>query len=456
MYEETEKRSNINWISLILKLVLLVVLVFVLFFIFKGLGSNTTLGSSTSSEYTENITKMKDTAKEYFTISSNLPTKIGDIKKLTLDEMVNQKLLIDFTNEGKSCDLNDSYIQATKMSDNNYALKVKLVCGKTSDFIVTTIEKESVKASSSTAVEETNNNTTNSSNNAASNNTSTNNTTTNSNTNTVTKTDTVVTKKQVTLTYSIACESCVKTEQTKWYKYVSEWEEGYLTGKNVETKYVSEDYYDYCQDQEKGYYTTGWIGSTADAQTYTYTLKLNDIVNAKEGTVGVSSSNYFSSSYDDYNTYIDTRDQYIEMVGSNYEYNIYGFTVSQFYNSSLKKNNFTFKVSGAYKNGDYYYVDITVNYKNGNNVTAYYYDKVNDNVYFVPLKFTVNFADQATCKEDKAEYLQTYLNGGWSVCNPHTVNKYYHRMYVWSTKESLEGYTYTGESVYSDTNPDKY
>ena len=61
-------------------------------------------------EYITNINTMKDAAFEYFTVSK-LPENIGGTAELTLGQMVNQKLLIDFTNDGDICDLDESYIE---------------------------------------------------------------------------------------------------------------------------------------------------------------------------------------------------------------------------------------------------------------------------------------------------------------------------------------------------------
>ena len=82
-----------------------------------------TNGSSNSlamgdNDYINNINTMKDAAFEYFTVS-NLPEKVGGTAELTLGQMVNQKLLIDFTNDGDICDLDESYIRATKTADGN-------------------------------------------------------------------------------------------------------------------------------------------------------------------------------------------------------------------------------------------------------------------------------------------------------------------------------------------------
>ena len=152
MYEEGNKNLSLNWGSLLIKLVILAVIVFLAGLIFTkvtGKNSSSNTLASSNSDYITNISTMKTAAFEYFT-KSKLPEKVGGTEKLTLAQMVNQKLLIDFTNDGKVCDTNSSYVQATKTADGNYALKVSLTCGKQSDFIVTTIESADICSSSDT------------------------------------------------------------------------------------------------------------------------------------------------------------------------------------------------------------------------------------------------------------------------------------------------------------------
>lgn len=147
MYEDG-KKLDINWGSMIIKLIIFALILFIACFIFfkitnsdKG-GSKNTLAID-NDKFTNNLYKMKETALEYFT-KSRLPEKAGSMEKLTLKEMIDEKLIIDFTENGKNCSLEDSYIQATRTLNDNYAIKVSLTCGKKSDYIVSTIEKEEI------------------------------------------------------------------------------------------------------------------------------------------------------------------------------------------------------------------------------------------------------------------------------------------------------------------------
>ena len=124
MYEEGNKKLSLDWGSLAIKLVILAVVVFIICLIVTRVIGNKNNNSGTlamsNNEYINNINTMKDAAFEYFTVS-NLPEKVGSSKELALGEIVNQKLLIDFTNDGEVCSLDDSYIRATKTADGNYA-----------------------------------------------------------------------------------------------------------------------------------------------------------------------------------------------------------------------------------------------------------------------------------------------------------------------------------------------
>lgn len=145
MYEEGNGNLSLNWLSLTVKIIIIAIIIFLGCWIFirvtsNGSAKSGSLAASSDTEYITNIASMKSAAFEYFT-TSKLPEKIGGTERLSLNQMINQKLLIDFTNNGKTCDTNSSYIQTTKTADGNYALKVSLDCGSKSDFIVTTIEK---------------------------------------------------------------------------------------------------------------------------------------------------------------------------------------------------------------------------------------------------------------------------------------------------------------------------
>ena len=61
-------------------------------------------------------------------------------KSMSLKEMVDNKMIIRFTDkDGKTCDESSSGIEITKISNNEYSMKVALNCGDQKDYILETI-----------------------------------------------------------------------------------------------------------------------------------------------------------------------------------------------------------------------------------------------------------------------------------------------------------------------------
>ena len=83
-----------------------------------------------------NVQTMKEAAISYYT-TSRLPAKVGDTDTMSLRKMLSEKLILSFLDsDNKQCDLDNSYVQITKLSDE-YTLKVNLVCpASKSDYII--------------------------------------------------------------------------------------------------------------------------------------------------------------------------------------------------------------------------------------------------------------------------------------------------------------------------------
>ena len=85
--------------------------------------------------FNDNVQTMKDAAEDYFT-KDRMPTKVGDSSKLTLQQMLDKKLVLPFLDkDGKECDTNKSYVKVTKKK-TEYELEVHLTCGNESDYII--------------------------------------------------------------------------------------------------------------------------------------------------------------------------------------------------------------------------------------------------------------------------------------------------------------------------------
>ena len=96
MYEERERFS---WTSLFIKIIIIVI--FVLFTIWllqlsmKSANKDMSNGINalTDKIFSENIEKMKDVGQSYFT-TERLPKKVGEVKRLTLEEMYKMNLIL--------------------------------------------------------------------------------------------------------------------------------------------------------------------------------------------------------------------------------------------------------------------------------------------------------------------------------------------------------------------------
>ena len=87
--------------------------------------------------FNDNIQEMKNASLLYFT-QERLPVNVGDKKTITLQEMLDLKLLLPFTDKnGTACDVTGSYVTIEKL-ENEYLLKVNLKCGDEEDYILVT------------------------------------------------------------------------------------------------------------------------------------------------------------------------------------------------------------------------------------------------------------------------------------------------------------------------------
>ncbi len=138
MYEDKRKNKiDINWKSLLIKMGLLLVFLFVVIWLISIVNNK---NKPKESNLLFNLQSMKVAAEEYFT-GSRLPEKTNAKKKITLGEMFDSKLLVEFKDQyNKVCELQESYAEATKISDDSYTIKIKLVCGEDSDYIINTIK----------------------------------------------------------------------------------------------------------------------------------------------------------------------------------------------------------------------------------------------------------------------------------------------------------------------------
>ncbi|MBQ2873103.1 MAG: hypothetical protein IJE89_03790 [Bacilli bacterium] len=132
-----EENRRFSWSDLFIKVIL--VIIFILFTVWLLSLSNKELSNSlnvlTDNIFSENVEKMKNVGKEYFTIE-RLPEKVGDVKTLTLEEMYEKKLLLELKDKyGNACSEEDSYVSIEK-HNNEYQMKVNLECGSEKEYII--------------------------------------------------------------------------------------------------------------------------------------------------------------------------------------------------------------------------------------------------------------------------------------------------------------------------------
>ena len=117
--------------DLLVKVLLIIIFIFLLMYLFPM----PNLKPFYSSIFNNNIQTMKDAAEDYYT-TERMPSEVGKSTKMTLQEMIDQKLIIPFVDkDGNSCDTNKSYVKVTK-DETEYELKVSLTCGKESNYII--------------------------------------------------------------------------------------------------------------------------------------------------------------------------------------------------------------------------------------------------------------------------------------------------------------------------------
>ncbi len=135
-----EKEYKISWLKVTGVLLIIIVIGVLVYLAFFKKEDGYDLANQV---YIENMEALKNAGFEYF-YNDNLPTKIGESREISLKNMLFNKLLVELKDEkGQACDSNRSYVRATKSLDNEYDIKVNLVCENKNDYILTTLVDES-------------------------------------------------------------------------------------------------------------------------------------------------------------------------------------------------------------------------------------------------------------------------------------------------------------------------
>ena len=128
-------RVGIDWKDIIIKIIMLALFILFLIWLFP----KTNLDVFYDNVYNDNIKTMKEAARNYYTVDK-LPANVGEKSSMTLKEMVDNHMLVRFTDkDGQTCDESNSKVEVTKLSENEYSLKVQLNCGGKNDYVLETI-----------------------------------------------------------------------------------------------------------------------------------------------------------------------------------------------------------------------------------------------------------------------------------------------------------------------------
>ena len=128
----TKRESEYLIRDLLLKLLLVMGFVAILVWLFP---TKSSLGPLYQEVYRNNLNAMRVAADSYYT-NERLPQNVGDSIRMSLGEMLDKHLLLDFVDKnGKKCDYYKSYVEISR-TDSEYELKVNLACGEQEAFII--------------------------------------------------------------------------------------------------------------------------------------------------------------------------------------------------------------------------------------------------------------------------------------------------------------------------------
>ena len=156
MYTEEYENKGFPILKLIFKILLVIIFIFLLIWLipkiifnFKNKEDNNANKNNSKNQTTEtvlsdcltpqtynkNIKQMKEAAIQYYT-EERLPKKVGDNATMTLEEMLNKKLLLSLIDKNeKDVDIKNSYVNIIKL-ENEYVLKVSIKDSEKEDYIL--------------------------------------------------------------------------------------------------------------------------------------------------------------------------------------------------------------------------------------------------------------------------------------------------------------------------------
>ena len=137
MYDENGRKR----FSILRMIFICLVILFFIFFIMwifskaKQNGGNCDNTNDSNVVFNNNINYLQNVGTDYFTVDK-LPKVVGESVTITLAELLDKKYILQITDkDGKLCSGEDSYVSVTK-TETGYEMKTLLVCGSKGDFII--------------------------------------------------------------------------------------------------------------------------------------------------------------------------------------------------------------------------------------------------------------------------------------------------------------------------------
>ena len=133
MYNERNEGLDVK--GAILRVLFAAVFIGILIWLFPTRCSLNKETNNVDTIFNENMKEMKEAAVSYFTLQ-RMPLTEGESKELTLGEMLENKLLLEFKDSnGNTCSTTESYVKVTKDSEE-YLMKINLKCTDKEDYIL--------------------------------------------------------------------------------------------------------------------------------------------------------------------------------------------------------------------------------------------------------------------------------------------------------------------------------
>jgi hypothetical protein len=136
MYDEEDNKRQVPVRTFIGILILIVIFILLLLWLLPM--SNKNKNTDNNKVFNANLEEMKKVGISYYQ-GDNLPKNKDETVKMTLQEMLDKKLLLELKDKnGNSCSKEDSHVSVTNNGDT-YGMTVNLKCGDEEKSISTTL-----------------------------------------------------------------------------------------------------------------------------------------------------------------------------------------------------------------------------------------------------------------------------------------------------------------------------